>query len=305
MNKVKVQTVRGMVYVMNEKLADDVGNVFRRAECLQLVVGEPRRGIGGITKELVNRLLKDPQRERVSIRQMPFLHAKALELKYERKRSVRLVHIIGSSNLTNYGTVERNVEMNLWVADDSAVTAEFDHLFTRSWNESEVLVEKGELNESLYGRLPLDATAQNQLIGGKGGRGPPVDTPKVEDDLLTFLDSLPNSWGKKIRSREYQVDSLRALDRHVGDQPILGLPPGAGKTVVAAAFAKWRFTDADKKVLWVAERKTLLDQAASTFTDDLGVPQSALVKYDEDPDGPFSVCFRTQNQCIQPGKRPI
>lgn len=46
---------------------------------------------------------------------------------------------------------------------------------------------------------------------------------------------------------------------------LLVLPTGAGKTVTAAYWLLKNAIDKDKKVLWIAHRHLLLDQAAETF----------------------------------------
>jgi len=67
---------------------------------------------------------------------------------------------------------------------------------------------------------------------------------------------------------------------------VLALPTGSGKTVVAAKYAKECFIDNGKRVLWIAHRKELLEQAVQNFLilgldfDDIGIRfEENLVDY--------------------------
>lgn len=67
---------------------------------------------------------------------------------------------------------------------------------------------------------------------------------------------------------EHQINAISALDKL--DQKdtfrsILVLPTGGGKTLTAVYWLLKNAVDRGKKVLWIAHRQMLLDQAASTF----------------------------------------
>lgn len=69
----------------------------------------------------------------------------------------------------------------------------------------------------------------------------------------------------------HQEDAVKQLDRKIiqtNKSPFAGLlviPTGGGKTVTAVQWLLRNYIDHDKKVLWIAHRHELLEQAADTF----------------------------------------
>ena len=67
---------------------------------------------------------------------------------------------------------------------------------------------------------------------------------------------------------EHQVEALKALNA-INKKPdfrtLLILPTGGGKTMTAAYWLLQNAVDQGKKILWIAHRHLLLEQAADTF----------------------------------------
>lgn len=67
---------------------------------------------------------------------------------------------------------------------------------------------------------------------------------------------------------EHQIDAMQALDKlNKKDEfrSLLVLPTGGGKTLTAAYWLLKNVIDQGKKILWIAHRHLLLEQAADTF----------------------------------------
>ena len=65
---------------------------------------------------------------------------------------------------------------------------------------------------------------------------------------------------------QHQLDAIRALD-HMDEEnasysTLVVLPTGGGKTYTASTWLLRHALDKRKKILWLAHRQTLLDQAA-------------------------------------------
>ena len=76
--------------------------------------------------------------------------------------------------------------------------------------------------------------------------------------------------GKNPRTLyEHQIDAMQALDK-LDSKPdfktLLVLPTGGGKTLTAAYWLLKNAIDKDKKILWIAHRHLLLEQAAEAFS---------------------------------------
>ena len=76
--------------------------------------------------------------------------------------------------------------------------------------------------------------------------------------------------GKNPRTLyEHQIDAMQALDK-LNSKPdfktLLVLPTGGGKTLTAAYWLLKNAIDKDKKILWIAHRHLLLEQAAEAFS---------------------------------------
>ena len=68
---------------------------------------------------------------------------------------------------------------------------------------------------------------------------------------------------------QHQLDAMQALDRmdeeHDNYSTLVVLPTGGGKTYTASTWLLRHVLDKGKKILWLAHRQTLLDQAAESF----------------------------------------
>ena len=76
--------------------------------------------------------------------------------------------------------------------------------------------------------------------------------------------------GKNPRTLyEHQINAMQALDK-LDSKPdfktLLVLPTGGGKTLTAAYWLLKNAIDKDKKILWIAHRHLLLEQAAEAFS---------------------------------------
>ena len=61
--------------------------------------------------------------------------------------------------------------------------------------------------------------------------------------------------------------NLDIINRNAAYSTLVVLPTGGGKTYTAAVWLLKNAIDRKKKILWIAHRKTLLDQAANTFQE--------------------------------------
>ncbi len=68
---------------------------------------------------------------------------------------------------------------------------------------------------------------------------------------------------------QHQLDAIHALDRmdeaHENYSTLVVLPTGGGKTYTASTWLLRHALDKGKKILWLAHRQSLLDQAAESF----------------------------------------
>lgn len=66
----------------------------------------------------------------------------------------------------------------------------------------------------------------------------------------------------------HQTEAMRCMDR-INQEPsystLIVLPTGGGKTYTAALWLLKNAIDRKKKILWIAHRQMLLDQAAESF----------------------------------------
>ncbi|WP_049962696.1 DEAD/DEAH box helicase family protein [Ruminococcus sp. HUN007] len=68
---------------------------------------------------------------------------------------------------------------------------------------------------------------------------------------------------------EHQAEAIKALndiDKKPEFRTMLVLPTGGGKTLTAVNWLLKNAVDKGKKILWIAHRQLLLEQAAETFT---------------------------------------
>lgn len=80
-----------------------------------------------------------------------------------------------------------------------------------------------------------------------------------------------------IDIKPYQQKSMEELTRKMGNDAnrsvagLLVLPTGAGKTTVVARWLLNKAIEKNVKVLWLAHRHELIDQAANTFAQNVGI----------------------------------
>ena len=100
-----------------------------------------------------------------------------------------------------------------------------------------------------------------------------METGSVNDlktfvEVKSFGDILPNN-GTNIRSPyEHQKKAMEALDKINKEESystLVVLPTGGGKTYTASMWLLKNAIDKKKKILWIAHRQMLLDQAAESF----------------------------------------
>lgn len=87
-------------------------------------------------------------------------------------------------------------------------------------------------------------------------------------EVQSYGDVFPKK-GTNIRTPyEHQKDAMRCLDR-MNQEPsystLVVLPTGGGKTYTASMWLLKNAIDKKKKILWIAHRQMLLDQAAESF----------------------------------------
>lgn len=78
----------------------------------------------------------------------------------------------------------------------------------------------------------------------------------------------------------HQKEALQEITKaHSRQQRVLlSLPTGTGKTMVAATYAKTKYLDYNKTILWIAHSEELLDQASATFVEKLGIPEHQVCR---------------------------
>ena len=168
------------------------------------------------------------------------LHAKAYHFK--RKTGFSTAYI-GSSNLSN-PALSNGLEWNLKVSEYTSkdVLDSFNKTFETYWNDDEFRLfnpddeeNKRELNEAL-------------------------SIKSLTEDNYIFFDLRPYSHQKEI------LEDLK-LERQEYDsyKNLVVAATGTGKTMVAAFDYKDQIKTEDKKLLFMAHRKEILDQSLYTF----------------------------------------
>ena len=89
----------------------------------------------------------------------------------------------------------------------------------------------------------------------------------IEFPAAGEVHSIPGSNAR--HPYRHQLDAIRALDRmdeeNANYSTLVVLPTGGGKTYTASTWLLRHALDKKKKILWLAHRQTLLDQAAESF----------------------------------------
>jgi ATP-dependent helicase IRC3 len=85
-----------------------------------------------------------------------------------------------------------------------------------------------------------------------------------------FMEVTPFESTSKRQLYEHQKAAMRALDQMDQEDEfstLLVMPTGSGKTSTATTWLLRNAVDQGKKVLWIAHRQMLLDQAAESFAE--------------------------------------
>lgn len=168
------------------------------------------------------------------------LHAKAY---YFKRNTGFSTAYIGSSNLSN-PALSNGLEWNIKVSEYTSkdVLDNFIKTFETYWNDEEFrlfdpedIENKKELKESL-------------------------SIKKTDKDPYIFFDLKPYSHQREI------LEDLRLERQEYGSyKNLVVAATGTGKTMVAAFDYKEQIKSGDKKLLFLAHRKEILDQSLYTF----------------------------------------
>ena len=170
------------------------------------------------------------------------LHAKAY---YFKRNTGFSTAYIGSSNLSN-PALSNGLEWNLKVSEYTSkdVVDNFKKTFETYWNDEEFVIfepsdesSKRELKESL----------SMKKIGG-------------EENSYVFFDLRPYS-----HQREILEDLKLEREEYGSCKNLVVAATGTGKTMVAAFDYKEQVKSGDKKILFLAHRKEILEQSLYTF----------------------------------------
>ena len=147
------------------------------------------------------------------------------------------------------------------------------------------LVSKGVAQKDIAVQLELPIGKVNRLIAWAYNQGGEVAgevlgvgyKPRHDAVALNHIDKvLENEEHEKLKvdiqasmppPRSYQVEALRALSAEfaIHSSLLLALPTGSGKTFVAAKWTADHIIRRGGRVVWVAHRHELLEQAYATF----------------------------------------
>ena len=87
-------------------------------------------------------------------------------------------------------------------------------------------------------------------------------------EVKSFGDVFPKKGTNTRTPYKHQKEAMRCLDR-MNQEPsystLVVLPTGGGKTYTASMWLLKNAIDKKKKILWIAHRQMLLDQAAESF----------------------------------------
>ena len=169
------------------------------------------------------------------------LHAKAYY--FERNTGFSTAYI-GSSNLSN-PALSNGLEWNLKVSEYTSkdVIVSFKKTFETYWNDDEFKTFD-----------PADKDNKRELKRS-------LDRKKKEDaGSYVFFDLRPYSHQREI------LENLRLEREEYGSyKNLIVAATGTGKTMVSAFDYKEQIKDGDKKLLFLAHRKEILEQSLHTF----------------------------------------
>lgn len=81
----------------------------------------------------------------------------------------------------------------------------------------------------------------------------------------TITPALGKNPRQLYEHQEEAIRKLDAMDKRGSFRTLLVLPTGGGKTLTAAYWLLRNAVDQNKKILWLAHRHLLLEQAAEAF----------------------------------------
>ena len=87
-------------------------------------------------------------------------------------------------------------------------------------------------------------------------------------EVKSFGDIFPKKGTNTRTPYEHQKKAMEALDKmnqEASYSTLVVLPTGGGKTYTASMWLLKNAIDKRKKILWIAHRQMLLDQAAESF----------------------------------------
>ncbi len=94
-----------------------------------------------------------------------------------------------------------------------------------------------------------------------------TDMPIMIENInaQTITPALGKNPRQLYEHQEEAIRKLDAMDKRGSFRTLLVLPTGGGKTLTAAYWLLRNAVDQNKKILWLAHRHLLLEQAAEAF----------------------------------------
>jgi ATP-dependent helicase IRC3 len=191
-------------------------------------------------------------------------------------KQICIEQIIEVVNSNNNGSIYRNYETFLdWFGmgkkRNFEVLKKVDSQLKRQkvtiWNGKEKLKSVSEFNRGDKITFKInDSILNGSFIESTGSR-------KVKHNNAGTIQIVNEDSG--INLYKHQEEAIQKLQTKIIDSnknPFAGLlvlPTGGGKTLTAAYWLAKNFIDKDKKILWIAHRHELLEQAKSTFHERL------------------------------------
>lgn len=168
------------------------------------------------------------------------LHAKAY---YFKRNTGFSTAYIGSSNLSN-PALSNGLEWNLKVSEYTSpdVVDSFNKTFETYWNDEEFRTFE-----------PTDENNKRELKES-------LNIKERNENSYIFFDLMPYSHQKEILE-----DLTLEREEYNSYKNLVVAATGTGKTMVAAFDYKQQIKTGDKKLLFLAHRKEILDQSLYTF----------------------------------------
>lgn len=163
-----------------------------------------------------------------------------------------------------YVTLKMSSGDNFQVSWDSALsvlqTVHKEETGQNSFSQKSVDIKpKNDSEQTGFKHYPATVKIQNS-------HKTPWESPRSKDFSLDEPPSMPTHHYKE-QSRPYQIEALKALTESLKDHDdvLLALPTGSGKTYVAAKWLVDHVISRNGRIVWVAHRIELLEQAYLTF----------------------------------------